>query len=186
MAAISQVTHKRTGALTAQTAWLTFLQVFGASGLIAFCSQIKLDLPFTPVPLTLQTLAILLIGASLGSRKGALAVLLYYGQILIGLPVLAGGVVDPLIFFGPKGGYVLGYLFQAFIMGACVEKLPFSKSTSLLVGGVLACGVQLMLGVVVLAQFVGWNLVGMMGLYPFIPGEILKILLVSRGLILLK
>lgn len=153
----------------------SLLQVVGGSGLIALCSQIKILLPFTIVPLTLQTLAILLIGASLGSKKGACAVLLYFGEIFIGLPVLAGGISNPLIFLGPKGGYVLGFLVQAYLMGWVLEKTTFSRPLALIVGGVIACTAQMSLGVLVLAQYVGWNHVWMMGLFPFIPGEIIKI-----------
>jgi biotin transport system substrate-specific component len=163
-------------------AWHTLFQVIGASLFMALCSQIKIVLPFTPVPLTLQTLAVLLIGVSLGSRKGAWALLLYFAEILMGLPVLSGGTSDPLVFIGPKGGYVLGFCVQAFLMGWFVERMPWSRSVTLLVGGLLACAVQLGLGVVVLAQFVGWSPVWTMGLSPFIPGEILKVFLICFGL----
>ena len=93
------------------------LQVIGASLLLALCSQIKIILPFTIIPITLQTLAVLIIGAKLGSRKGSAAILLYFAQIMAGFPVLAGGISDPLVFFGPKAGYYFGFCFQAFIMG---------------------------------------------------------------------
>lgn len=161
-----------------QAAWKTLFQVLACSGFIALCSQIKVDLPFTPVPLTLQTLAVLLIGASLGSKKGAAAILLYFAQILVGLPVLAGGISDPLVFLGPKGGYVLGFCLQAYLMGWSIEKMPFSKPMNLFIGGIIACTVQMGLGVFMLAQFVGWNVVWTMGLFPYLPGEIFKILMI--------
>lgn len=161
--------------------WQTLFQLVGASLLLALCSQIKIPLPFTVIPLTFQTLAVLLIGASLGSQKGAWAIILYYVEILAGMPVLSGGVSNPLIFFGPSGGYVLGFCFQAFVMGWMVEKMPWSRSVTLFAGGLLACGIQLALGVCMLAQFVTWNHVWMMGFFPFIFGEILKVLLVTWG-----
>lgn len=176
MVAISHISPRSKTVFADRGAWLAFFQVLGASGLMALCSQIKIALPFTPVPLTLQTLAVLLIGASLGSRKGALVILLYFSQILMGLPVLSGGASDPLVFFGPKGGYVLGWCLQAFLMGWCVEKLSWSKPINLMIGGILACSVQMGLGILLLAQFVGWESVWVMGLFPFLPGEILKIL----------
>lgn len=157
----------------------TFLQVLGASAFMALCSQIRIDLPFTPVPLTIQTLAVLLIGATLGSRKGAYALLLYFAEILMGLPVLSGGTSDPLIFIGPKGGYVIGWCLQAYLMGWFVERMPFSRAATFLAGGFISSAVQLGFGVWALSHFVGWNLVWTMGLFPFIPGEILKILLIS-------
>lgn len=163
----------------AQTIWKTLFQVVGASMFLALCSQIKIVLPFTFVPLTLQTFAVLLIGASLGSRKGTWAILLYFAEILAGLPVLSGGLSDPLIFFGPKGGYVLGFCLQAYTMGWCIENMRGSKPLALLIGGLFACTVQMGLGVIMLAQFVGWSTVWTIGLLPFLPGEILKVLIVS-------
>jgi biotin transport system substrate-specific component len=155
------------------------LQIIGASLLISLCSQIKFVLPFTFIPLTMQTLAVLIVGASLGSTKGACAILCYYAQILMCLPVTSGGLVDPLIFVGPKGGYVLGWLAQAFIMGWFVEKSLFSKKITLFAGGLIACAVQMGMGLIVLAHFVGWSLAFPLGLYPFIPGEIIKVALLG-------
>jgi biotin transport system substrate-specific component len=169
-----------------KVAFQTFFQVLGASGFMALCSQIKIMLPFTFVPLTLQTLAVLLIGASLGSRKGAWALLLYFAEILMGLPVLSGGTSDPLVFLGPKGGYVLGFCLQAFLMGWFVERMTWSKPMTLLVGGLFSCAVEMGLGVCVLAHFVGWNHVWTMGFFPFIPGEILKVLFICFGFTSLK
>lgn len=162
--------------------WQTLFQIIGASLWLALCSQIKITLPFTFVPLTLQTLAVLLIGASLGSKKGAWVILLYYSEILAGMPVLAGGISNPLIFLGPKGGYVLGFILQAFIMGWMVEKMPWPKSVTLLIGGLFACSIQMAFGVSVLAQFVTWQHAWMMGFFPFILGEVLKVLFVTWSL----
>lgn len=162
-----------------ETVGMALFQVIGASLLIALCSQIKLILPFTPIPITFQTLAVLLVGATLGSRKGACALLCYFAEILIGLPVLAGGIADPLVFVGPRGGYVLGFCLQAYAMGWFAERALFSRSLTLLVGGLVACTVQMAMGICVLAQYVGWSLVGPMGLYPFIPGEILKVFVLT-------
>lgn len=161
--------------------WQTLFQVIGASLLLAFCSQIKITLPFTLVPVTFQTLAVLLIGVSLGSQKGAWAIILYYAEILAGMPVLAGGESSPLVFFGPQGGYIIGFCLQAYVMGWMVEKMPWSRSATLFIGGLLACGVQMALGVCMLAQFVTWNHVWMLGFFPFIAGEILKVLIVTWG-----
>lgn len=154
-------------------------QIIGGSLLICLCSQIRFILPFTPVPITFQTFAILLIGASLGSWKGACAVLCYFAEILMGLPVLSGGTSDPLVFLGPKGGYVLGFCMQAYLMGWFVERTFFSRPLALLIGGLIACSAQLALGLFILALYVGWNNAWTMGLFPFIPGELLKIFLLT-------
>ena len=158
------------------------LQVIGASLLITLFSQIKVVLPFTPIPLTFQTLAALFVGASLGSKKGAAAVLLYFAQVLIGLPVLAGGEIDPLRFFGPSGGYCLGFLLEAYCIGWFAERMNGFQPLKLFVGGILACALQLSLGCFHLASFVGWNSILMIGFFPFVFGEILKVITVCAYL----
>lgn len=155
--------------------WSSILQVLGASLLIALCAQIKVTLPFTPVPITMQTLAILLVGATLGSRKGALAVLAYFSEILMGLPVLANASIDPLIFVGPKAGYVLGFLVQAYSMGWMVERMKSFSMPLVFLAGLVACTLEMSLGVLGLAPYVGWSNILWMGVYPFLVGEIVKV-----------
>jgi biotin transport system substrate-specific component len=99
MTTLSQINRGEKILPSPTTIWRDIFQVFGASILMALCSQIKIVLPFTIVPLTCQTFAALLIGATLGSRKGVWALLLYFAEILIGLPVLAGGSINPVVFF---------------------------------------------------------------------------------------
>ena len=76
-----------------------------------------LSVPFYPVPLTMQTLAVLVIGGVLGPRLGAGAVAGYLGLGLAGAPVFHGGLGGPLVLAGPTGGYLLGFLPAAFLMG---------------------------------------------------------------------
>ena len=155
------------------------LQIIGASVFIAICSQIKIILPFTLIPITGQTLSILLVGMSLGSYKGFLAVLSYYAQILAGLPVAAGGIIEPLVFLGPKGGYYLGFCAQAYMMGWFMENFKNSKQSVVWVGGFISCLLQLGCGVLVLSQYTGWSTVWAVGFIPFIPVEILKLTIIS-------
>lgn len=178
--AISTFNSKKSIAvLQMHTYFQSMIQIIGASVFIAMCSQIKITLPFTLIPITGQTMSILLVGMSLGSHKGFLAVLSYYLQILAGMPVAAGGIVDPLIFLGPKGGYYLGFCAQVYCMGWFMENFNSSKQRILWVGGVLSCLLQLGCGVIVLSQFVGWSTVWAVGFIPFIPIEILKVAMIS-------
>lgn len=156
--------------------WHNCALVIAASFFLSLCAQIKLDLPFTLVPLTLQTLGVLLVGVSLGAKRTALAVVGYYSQVLMGLPVLAGGISDPLIFIGPKAGYVFGFIVQGYLMGWFAEQAKASKLSYLFIGGLVASVIQLGLGVAVLSLFVGWNAVWIMGFWPFVPGAILKVI----------
>lgn len=154
-------------------------QILAGTILLSLCSLIKIPLPFSIIPITLQTFFVLLLGCLIGKKNAAYAVIGYWAQILIGLPVLAGGIVNPLIFLGPKGGYYIGMFFQAYIMGWVVEKFGTQHSLKIIAGGVVACGIQLFLGVSWLAFFVGMQPALLMGLYPFIFGEFLKILMVN-------
>lgn len=128
---------------------LLLTRIILGSCLIALCAQIRIPLPFTPVPITLQTLAVMLVGGALGSRNGALSVLLYLAESMLGLPVLSGFRIDPLALFSPVGGYLVGFVFQAYLTGWFVENQSIKKRISLLPGVALAsvlgmgCGLSL-------------------------------------------
>lgn len=160
----------------------SLMQVLGASLLIGLCAQIKIPLFFSPVPLTLQTFAVLLIGGMLGTKKGIASVLLYFLQGCVGLPVFSGGASGLLYFMGPVGGYLVGFILQAYLVGWWMERQSVPSSGKLVGLLLCACLAQLTVGMLWLAHFVGWNHVLSMGLYPFIPGEVLKCLLVAKAL----
>jgi biotin transport system substrate-specific component len=96
--------------------------VVGASLFVALCARVTLPLPFTPVPLTLQNFGVLLVGLTLGSRRGFVALVLYLAQGMAGVPVFSpagpGGVIQLL---GPTGGFLLAYPFVAGIAGWVFE-----------------------------------------------------------------
>lgn len=157
-----------------------FLQIVCASLFIAFCGRLEIPLFFSPVPLTMQTLAILMTGACLGTRKGVLSVLLLIGEGCMGLPVFMHGAGGFTHLLGPTGGYILGFIPQVALAGVLAER-KLNKTTS---GAILAaaCGVQLLLGALFLVPFVGFGNVLLKGIVSFIPGEIAKSLMVSRFL----
>lgn len=166
------------------TKWeaLPLLQVFLAALLLALAARVSIPLYFTPVPLTLQTLAVMFIGATLGSRKGALAVLLYLTEGALGLPVFAGGAAGIVHLFGMRTGYFLGYLLQAYIVGSFLERqltFSFGRTMSLLL---LSCALQMGLGVLGLSLFFGIKTAFAIGFLPFIAGETLKSLFVATTL----
>lgn len=150
------------------------MQVLGGSLFIALCSQIKIPLPFTPVPLTLQTLSVMIVGGMLGSRLGALSVLLYLAESMFGLPVLAGGRADMLALFSPVGGYLVGFCFLAYIVGFFAERIDTMGKSMLLVGITIGCISELVIGALWLSHYVGLSNAIFMGGIPFIPGEIIK------------
>lgn len=91
------------------------------ASLTAAVSFFKIPLPFTPVPVTLQTLMVLLSGAMLGSSYGALAMIVYLILGIIGLPVFSGGTSGFGVIAGPTGGYLLSYPFAAFVIGWIIQ-----------------------------------------------------------------
>lgn len=99
---------------------MVFAALFAA--LTAAVAWFKIPLPFTPVPITLQTLMVLLSGAMLGSYYGALSMIIYLIMGAIGLPVFAGGSSGVGALLGPTGGYLFSYPVAAFAIGKMLEK----------------------------------------------------------------
>jgi len=96
--------------------------VTAGSLLTGFLAQAEVRLPWTPVPLTMQPLAVFLVGAALGSRRGALAMLMYLAEGAAGLPFFAGGAAGFAHLLGPTGGYLIGFVPTAFVIGFCAER----------------------------------------------------------------
>jgi biotin transport system substrate-specific component len=163
--------------IASHSRWLLLAQVVLCSMLIALCAQIRIPLPFTPVPITFQTLAVLIVGGMLGSRNGALSVILYLTEALMGLPVLSGGRSDPLFLLSPVGGYLVGLIIQAYLTGWFVERRKILPKPLMFVGLGLACSIQMACGACWLAFFVGVKHAWALGVAPFILGELFKIIL---------
>jgi biotin transport system substrate-specific component len=151
--------------------------VISASLFIALCARLALPLPFTPVPLTLQNFGVLLVGLSLGSRRGFLALGLYLAEGLAGLPVFAptgpGGLAQLL---GPTGGFLLAYPFVAALAGYVIEhgRRSFARAA---IAGTLAEIVLFIGGLSWLAVLThSLTLALRFGLYWFIFAEVIKIM----------
>ncbi|MDC0246223.1 biotin transporter BioY [Deltaproteobacteria bacterium] len=150
------------------------LLALAGSVLITICTQISL--PLFPVPMTLQTFAVFLIGLTYGWRLGGITVLLYLLEGAIGLPVFSGGKGGMIVFMGPTAGYLVGFLLAATACGWFAER-GFDRSyfrlfLSLIVGNILIYTP----GLFWLGTLIGWDKpVLEYGLYPFIGGDLLKI-----------
>ena len=150
--------------------------VVGASLFVALCARVAIPLPFTPVPLTVQNLGVLLVGLLLGGRKGFAALALYLFEGAMGMPVFSptgpGGLAQLL---GPTGGFLMAYPFVAFVAGYMFERGPktFARAA---VAGFLA-EILLFAGGLAGLYVVTHSLVkaAYLGLYWFIAAEILKI-----------
>lgn len=158
-----------------------FLLVLGFSLFVAVCAFIAIPLPFTPVPITLQPSAVLLAGAALGGRRGAVAMLIYLAEGATGLPVFAGGTGGLLHLIGPTAGYLWSYPIAAFVTGLLCERgLDRSYWTSVfaMLPGTL---IIYALGVPWLAVVLHINATQafVAGMLPFIPGDLLKLAIAS-------
>ena len=153
-----------------------------ASVAIGLCSQISIPLPFTPIPLTVQNSLVLLLSVLLGSRRGGSAVFFFLLQGSLGLPVFAGAAGGFLTFFGPTGGYLLGYLAAAFLTGWLMERSE--KKTVLTTCGAMAAGnlVIYTMGALYLSTFIGLKQALLLGVAPFIVGDLFKIALSIKAL----
>lgn len=169
------------GTTLEEGSWLKeALVILGASIVIALFAPISIPLPFTPVPLATQSHVVLLLAALLGSRRGALAVLAYLFQGAVGLPVFSGGAGGILALVGPRGGYLLGYLVAAFITGYLMERMSERRCIKPFVAMGIGNLVIFLFGVLRLAQFIGWQGSFLLGMAPFVVGDLFKLIASSK------
>ena len=173
------LTH-RSGSLQQTLAGKTLL-VIGASAFVAACAHISLPLPFTPVPLTLQNFAVLLVGMALGPVAGFSAMILYLAEGALGLPVFtpSGGPAGMAHLLGPNGGFLFSYPVAAAIAGWMVRTLQplTSRFRGALVAATVATLPIFLLGAGWLSNYAHLSTAATLSLAvtPFIPGEIVKI-----------
>src|SRR5437762_6850256 len=153
------------------------LLVIGASLLIALAAQIAIPLPFTPVPLTMQPLAVLLVGVTLGSRRGAAAAALYLLEGASGLPFFAQGNAGAFWLVAATAGYLWSYPLAAFVAGWFSER-GWGRTI-----GHAMCGMLVALAVIYaggwswLALTVGSRSAFAMGIAPFVLADIIKVII---------
>ena len=139
----------------------------------------KIKIPFYPVPMTMQTFVVLLIGISFGWKLGLFTISLYLIEGILGLPVLAGTPEKGLgiaYFVGPTMGYLIGFLFAVFFTGF----FKFDKNHIFnFLKLILSVSPIYLLGMLWLAKFTGFEKVFMVGAKPFLLAELFKILLLT-------
>lgn len=156
--------------------------VLACSALIALSAQAAVPLPFSPVPVSGQTLAVLLIASALGRRLGSAAIVAYLAEGAMGLPVFAGGIGGPAALVGPTGGYLLGFLPAAWVCGALAER-GWDRNVLGMVASMIAGEIVLFAtGLYWLSRYVGPATKWSMGLLPFLPGEAAKIAIAAATL----
>ena len=152
------------------------LLTVAATGLVAICAHISLPLYFTPVPLTLQTFAVILIGLTLGPVLGFSAMVLYLAEGAMGLPVFSP---HSLGLVGPTAGFLFSYPLAAAAAGLVVRAIRNQRAQfpAAILGGIaasvfiFAMGAGWLAHMLHLTPYAAWH----MAIAPFLPGEVLKV-----------
>lgn len=150
--------------------------------LIAAMAQVRIALPFTPVPVTGQTFAVLLVAAALGSRLGPAAVAAYIAEGAMGLPVFAGGGAGAAWLAGPTGGYLAGFMAAAILVGWLAEKGLDRKLATAIAAFAAGTFVIYAAGALWLSIYVGFDKALATGVAPFIAGDVIKAVLAGLAL----
>lgn len=160
--------------------------VLGGTGFIALSAQVAIPLPFSPVPVTGQTFAVLLTGATLGVGLGAASTVLYFAAALAGLPVLAPTetgthLTGAAVLSMPTLGYVLGFIAASTLVGRLAERgftrTPVRTAAAMVLGNLAIYGFGLLW--LQHALSASWSDTVAWGLTPFLIGDALKVLLAA-------
>ncbi len=145
-----------------------------ASLLTAAAAQAEIRLPWTPVPITGQTFAVLLSGVVLGARRAFLAQMLYLLEGACGLPFFAGGAGGALVLAGPTGGYLVAFPFAALVTGVLAERAWDRRPVTMFAAMLLGSTVIFAVGLAQLSRFVPSGQLVATGLAPFVAGDVVK------------
>jgi biotin transport system substrate-specific component len=148
-------------------------------GALALALSAKVQVPFYPVPMTLQTLVVLVLAVAYGARLGAAAVALYLIEGLLGAPVFAGAVAGPAYMTGPTGGYLVGFLVAAALTGLLAERGWDRSGPRLLAAMTIGHAVIFAFGYAWLAALVGPEKAFALGVAPFAFATVVKTLLAA-------
>lgn len=159
---------------------ITYMLTFNV--LLIVSAYIQFPLSFSPVPVTAQTTVVLACGLFLGPIRGPLTVLAYLVEGAFGLPVFAGGSAGLARLAGPTGGYLIGFVAAACVVGLFSEKIKsmnYGRLLLVLTGGAIVIYVC---GLAVVSLYVPEGKAFELGLYPFLPGALVKIVAVASAL----
>jgi len=159
-----------------QTKLVSVVLVVAAAALTAMAAQWRFPLPFTPVPITGQTFAVLLTGAALGWKLGATGQLLYLAIGALGAPVFSNGGGGMEVITGATGGYLIGFIFAAGLVGWLAERRQDRTFPTMFTAFLLGSAVIYGFGVVGLMASTGWPLAEALakGVVPFLVGDLIK------------
>jgi len=167
------------GATALRRAAAEVVLVAAGAALVALGARLTIPLPFTQVPITGQTFAVLLVGAALGSTRGAASMMTYLAAAVAGLPIFSGGACCLPWLLGPTGGYLMSYPFAAWITGRLAERGWDRRFGTAALAMLAGTAVIYAFGVTWLSTFVGWERTLFAGLLPFLPGDAVKLTLAA-------
>lgn len=155
----------------------------GVMGVISFIAltvagaYIRIPLPFTPVPITLQTFFVILAGAILGKRLGYLSQLGYLLVGIFGLPVFTGGLYGFARLFGPTGGYLIGFVLASYVVGKLLGNEDKASFLEIVIAMFVGLVVLFTFGTLQLAfiMHISLNNAIALGILPFVPGDVIKL-----------
>lgn len=147
--------------------------------IVALLAQVRIPLPFTPVPITGQTLGVLLVAAALGSRRGVASLALYLIAGMAGLPFFTASASGLAYLTGATGGYLIGFLPAAALVGWLAERGWTRSWCGMAALFTLGSGVIYLFGAGYLATFVGLRAALAAGVWPFLVGDAIKALLAA-------
>jgi biotin transport system substrate-specific component len=160
--------------------------LLAVAGSALLAASARVQIPFFPVPMTMQTFVVLFLGFALGSRLGAATVLLYLAEGAFGLPVFAGTPekgIGLVYMMGPTGGYLVGFVLAAFVAGRFAERGFDRHPGTAAIAAFAGLVAGYLPGIAWLGVVIGWNKpVLEFGLYPFLPAEALKFALLAAVL----
>lgn len=148
--------------------------ILAVAGSLFVAAAAQISVPMFPVPMTLQTLAVLAVGAAYGARTGAVTLALYALEGAVGLPVFANFSGGFHVIAGPTGGYIAGFVLAAGVVGFLAEKGWASSPVKLGLAMILGAAVLYVPGLLWLAQFTGASDALAFGFYPFVLGDLVK------------
>jgi biotin transport system substrate-specific component len=164
-------------------AWLRDLFIITISALfVAAFAQIRIPLPFTPVPLTGQTFAVLLVGAALGSKRGVVSLALYTLMGALGVPFFAGGASGLAYMSGPTLGYLIGFVAAVYLVGLLAERGWEQNVRTSFVPFLAGMLVIYIFGAGWLAVLYGVEQALALGVLPFFVGDAIKLVLAALAL----
>jgi biotin transport system substrate-specific component len=167
-------------AIPNQTVYTELALIGGGAALTAIGAQVSV--PWQPVPFTLQTLSVMICGLALGARRGALSQVTYLAAGSIGLPIFAEGTSGMAKIAGPTGGYLVSFVVVAWVLGTAADKgwtTHWGKTVVAFLAGIL---INLGLGTLWLAGYVGLAKALQLGFLPFFGIEMAKAMIASPAL----